>query len=112
MQTVAYAVLAAALFGAALVTTHSGLKHMDALAGARVSIPTATLLFWLGAPFVDWTAWHWAAAGIYALVGLFFPAAVTLLTFEANRRLGPTRTSNGPRGGVPIPTMERRPSSV
>jgi drug/metabolite transporter (DMT)-like permease len=63
---------------------------MDALTGARVSIPTATLLFWLGAPFVDWTAWHWAAAGIYALVGLFFPAAVTLLTFEANRRLGPT----------------------
>ena len=30
----------------------------------------------------------------------------------ANRRLGPTRTSNGPCGGFPMPTMERRPSSV
>jgi drug/metabolite transporter (DMT)-like permease len=82
--------LAAALFGAALVSTHSGLSHIDAMAGARVSVPTAAALFWLCAPFLDWSAWQWPAAGIYALVGLFFPAAVTLLTFEANRRMGPT----------------------
>ena len=89
-QSVASALLAATLFGAALVTTHTGLKHMDALSGARVSVPVATFLFWLCAPWVDWTAWQWQAAGVFALVGLFFPAAVTLLTFEANRRLGPT----------------------
>jgi len=47
MQSIACAVVAAALFGTALVTTHSGLRHMDALSGARVSIPTATVLFWL-----------------------------------------------------------------
>ena len=63
---------------------------MDALTGARVIVPTATLLLWLCAPFADWSGWHWRAVGVYATVGLFFPAAVTLLTFAANRRLGPT----------------------
>lgn len=90
MQAVAFAALSAALFGAALVTTHCGLKYLDAATGARVSIPTATLLFWLLSPFMNLAGWQWAAAGIFALVGLFFPVAVTLLTFEANRRLGPT----------------------
>jgi drug/metabolite transporter (DMT)-like permease len=92
LQATVYAVLSAALFGAALVTTHSGLKYLDAAGGARVSIPTAALLFWLLAPFVDLAGWQVTAIGIFALVGLFFPAAVTLLTFEANRRLGPTVT--------------------
>lgn len=90
MQSIACAVVAAALFGTALVTTHSGLRHMDALSGARVSIPTAAVLFWLAAPLLDLSGWHAAAAGIFALVGIFFPAAVTLLTFAANQRLGPT----------------------
>ncbi|HSE02022.1 MAG TPA: DMT family transporter [Burkholderiales bacterium] len=92
MQAIVYAASSAALFGAALVTTHSGLKYLDASAGARVSIPAATLLFWLLAPFVDLAGWQATAIGIFALVGLFFPAAVTLLTFESNRRLGPTVT--------------------
>jgi drug/metabolite transporter (DMT)-like permease len=92
LQAILYAMLSAALFGAALVTTHSGLKYLDAATGARVSIPAATLLFWLLAPVVDLAGWQAAAIGIFVLVGLFFPAAVTLLTFEANRRLGPTVT--------------------
>jgi drug/metabolite transporter (DMT)-like permease len=62
---------------------------MDALSGARVSIPTATLLFWLLAPLRDFSGWETEAALIFVLVGVFFPAAVTLLTFVANRRLGP-----------------------
>jgi drug/metabolite transporter (DMT)-like permease len=41
---------------------------------------------------VDLAGWQVTALGIFALVGLFFPAAVTLLTFEGNRRLGPTVT--------------------
>lgn len=94
MQAVLYAVLSAALFGSALVTTHSGLKYLDAASGARLSIPSATLLFWLLVPFVDVTGWQTAAIAIFVLVGLFFPAAVTLLTFEANRRLGPTVTGS------------------
>jgi drug/metabolite transporter (DMT)-like permease len=83
------AAAAAALFGAALVTTHSGLKYLDARSGARVSIPSATVLLWLLVPWLDLSGWQATAAGVFALVGLFFPAAVTLLTFEANRRLGP-----------------------
>jgi drug/metabolite transporter (DMT)-like permease len=63
---------------------------MDALSGARVSIPVATALFWLLAPFSDLSGWQVEAAAIFALVGIFFPAAVTLLTFAGNRHLGPT----------------------
>jgi drug/metabolite transporter (DMT)-like permease len=85
----ALAAASAALFGAALVTTHSGLKHLDARGGARVSVPSATLFFWLLVPWAGLPGWDMAAAGIFVLVGVFFPASVTLLTFEANRRLGP-----------------------
>lgn len=92
LQAASLAVLSSALFGAALVTTHSGLKHLDAPTGARVSIPSATLMFWLLSPVLDLAGWQAAALGIFALVGLFYPAAVTLLTFESNRRLGPTVT--------------------
>lgn len=90
MQTFAFALLAAALYGTGLVTTHYGLRHMPSLAGARVSIPSAALLFWLLSPFLGWTGWQWQALGLFALVGLFYPAAVTLLTFAGNRRFGPT----------------------
>jgi drug/metabolite transporter (DMT)-like permease len=89
IQSIACAVLAAALFGTALVTTHAGLRYMDALSGARVSIPVATLLFWLLAPLRDLSGWQSEAAVMFAVVGVFFPAAVTLLTFAANQRLGP-----------------------
>jgi len=93
LTAVVCASLSAALFGAALVTTHSGLRFLDARAGARVSIPTATLLFWLLSPTLDIAGWQAAALGLFALVGLFFPAAVTLLTFESNQRLGPNVTA-------------------
>jgi len=63
---------------------------MPSLAGARVSIPSAALLFWLLSPFLGWSGWQAQALGLFALVGLFYPAAVTLLTFAGNRRLGPT----------------------
>ena len=90
MQTFVYSMLAAALYGTGLVTTYCGLRHMQELAGARVSIPSAALLFWLLSPWIDWPAWQAQAVAIFALVGLFYPAVVTLLTFAGNRRLGPT----------------------
>jgi drug/metabolite transporter (DMT)-like permease len=93
LQAILFAALSAALFGAALVTTHCGLKYLEAGSGARISIPSAMLLFWLLAPFVDLGGWQATAIGVFAFVGLFFPAAVTLLTFAANRRLGPTATA-------------------
>ena len=80
-------------YGAGLVLTQLGLRDMAPLAGAAISVPTATLLMiaagsiaLAGQPIV------WAALPIFIAVGLLFPGAVTLLTFEANRVLGPVIT--------------------
>ena len=86
----AYALVAAALFGAALVTTQFGLRHMDALAGAKVSIPSAAASLWLLLPLRGLDGWNTQGAGVFLALGLFFPVAVTLLAYEANRRMGPT----------------------
>ena len=83
----------AIFFGTALVTAKLGLRTMDARAGAAISIPTATMLLALAAPFaLDASAFSVAAALVFALVGVFFPALVTLITFAANDRLGPSVT--------------------
>lgn len=80
-------------FGLALVTSRIGLRSLDAHAGAAISIPTATLLFVLASPFAfDSTGFTVEAIVMFALVGLFFPAFVTLLTFRSNQQLGPTIT--------------------
>jgi drug/metabolite transporter (DMT)-like permease len=84
---------AAACFGSALVVTQFGLKHAAPLAGATVSV-TLTLIAWcaLSPMLLDIEAWHIGAVALFALVGLFYPALVTLLTYESNRKLGPTLT--------------------
>lgn len=88
------ALLAAAALGAAIVSTRAGLRDMPALAGATISIPTTTLLFWALSPFwLDAGAGEASAAAVFAAVGLFYPAVVTLLVFESNRRMGPTVAS-------------------
>jgi len=77
-------------FGTAFVLTQVALRFMPARLGAAFSVPTATLLFWSLAPFsIDPAEVDLIAAGLFAVVGLLFPAAVTLLNFEANRLLGP-----------------------
>lgn len=83
--------LAAALcFGLGLVLTQFGLRHLPPRQGALVSVPAATLVLLLLAPaLVDWHGFVPQGALVFALVGLLFPATVTLLTFEANRRMGP-----------------------
>lgn len=87
------AVLSAFCFGIALVTSRIGLRTLDARSGAAISIPTATVLFVAIAPFtVDLRAFDATAAAIFAVVGVFFPAVVTLLTFRSNETLGPTVT--------------------
>jgi drug/metabolite transporter (DMT)-like permease len=88
---VVFALIAAACFGLALVVTQFGLRHLAPADGALVSIPVTAMLFWALSPFcLDPSGWQASAALLFAGVGLFFPAAVTQLTFEANRRLGPT----------------------
>lgn len=87
------ALLSAACFGAALVVVHFGLRHVPSHTAARISLTTACVLWLLLAPLLlDLSAWHAAAAAIFALVGLFYPAAVTVLTYRSNRLIGPTLT--------------------
>ena len=86
-----FAGLASVCFGAALVLTKFGLQDMHPMAGALVSIPAATVLFWCFAPLMlEQTEWIFQAIGIFAVVGLFYPAMVTVLVYEANLRMGPT----------------------
>jgi drug/metabolite transporter (DMT)-like permease len=88
------ALLSAVCFGVALVTGRVGLRTLDARSGAAISIPTATVLFAIAAPFaLDVSGFSVEAAIWFAVVGLFFPAVVTLLTFRSNEQLGPTVTS-------------------
>jgi drug/metabolite transporter (DMT)-like permease len=87
------ALCAAFLFGLALVLTQFGLKYLPPSRGAAISVPTSAILFLVLAPFLlDWGGWNPRGALIFALVGILFPATVTLLTFEANRRMGPNIT--------------------
>ncbi len=67
---------------------------MSPLAGASISVPTTTILLWALAPFLlDLSDQSRDATLVFAGVGLFFPAAVTLLNFKSNRRMGPTTAS-------------------
>lgn len=92
-MALSFAILSALCFGTALVTGRVGLRSLDARSGAAISIPMATLLFVAAAPFaLDITAFDMRAALLFAAVGLFFPAVVTLLTFRSNELLGPTIT--------------------
>lgn len=87
------ALLSSACFGVALVAGRVGLRSLDARSGAAISIPTATILFLIAAPFVfDPSGFTLRAALWFGAVGLFFPVVVTLLTFRSNERLGPTVT--------------------
>ena len=89
-----WALAAAAGLGAAMITTRLGLRYASPAAGAAIGVPSSTLVFWCLAPFLlDLGGFNLAAAGLFALVGLFFPAAVTLLTYSGNQRMGPTVTS-------------------
>jgi drug/metabolite transporter (DMT)-like permease len=80
---------AAFLIGLALVLTQFGLRRLTPSLGTLVSIPTSALLLWALAPFTYDGGWRPDAAAIFAAVGVLFPATVTLLTYEANRRMGP-----------------------
>ncbi|HSD52967.1 MAG TPA: DMT family transporter [Burkholderiales bacterium] len=87
------AVLSAVCFGIGLVTSRVGLRTLDARSGAAISIPVAAALFALAAPFaLDLSGFSVRAALLFAAIGVFFPALVTLFTFRSNEELGPTVT--------------------
>ena len=89
-----FAFASAACLGAGVVTTQFGLRSVEPLSGAAISVPAFTLLFLLlsplllvGEPVV------WRGVPIFIAIGLVFPALLTLLTFASNRALGPVVTS-------------------
>jgi drug/metabolite transporter (DMT)-like permease len=80
---------AAACQGLSLVLTQVGLRYLTPLRGACISVPSTTLAFLCLAPLLlDTGGFQASSAGLFALAGCLFPAAVTLLTFEGNRRIG------------------------
>src|SRR4029077_12398997 len=87
----ALALLASAFLGTAVVIANVVLRYLDPARGALVSIPSTTLLFWLLAVFLfRGEGSNATAVGIFAQVGLIFPALVTYLNFASNRLTGPT----------------------
>jgi drug/metabolite transporter (DMT)-like permease len=94
MAAVLLALASAALLGAGVVITQFGLRTIHPLSGAAISIPAFTLCFVLLSPvLLHGDTIEWQAVPIFAAVGLVFPSVLTLLTFAANRSLGPVVTS-------------------
>jgi drug/metabolite transporter (DMT)-like permease len=90
---VALALGAAACLGLSLVLTQIGLRYLTPLRGACISVPSTTLAFLCLAPvLLETGGFRAGSAALFALAGCLFPAAVTLLTFEGNRRIGPAIT--------------------
>jgi drug/metabolite transporter (DMT)-like permease len=84
----------AGLLGAGVVTTQFGLRTVEPLSGAAISVPSFTLLFLLASPpILAGEPVVWRGLPIFAAIGLVFPALLTLLTFASNRALGPVVTS-------------------
>jgi len=84
---------AAFFFGTGLVLTNIGFRWAAPLQGGTISIATTAVLFLVLSPIVvDWDQWNLTGALIFAVVGVFYPALVNLLTFEGNRQVGPSIT--------------------
>src|SRR5690348_6563750 len=93
MEAIILALASAVGYGLGLTLTQFGLRHVPPATGAAISIPASALLFVAAVPIgLSGTSPAWTALAMFAAVGLFFPAAATLITFAANRRLGPVFT--------------------
>jgi drug/metabolite transporter (DMT)-like permease len=89
-----FAFASAAFLGAGVVTAQLGLRSVEPLSGAAISVPSFTLLFLLLSPLIlRGEPVVWQGLPIFIAIGLFFPASLTLLTFASNRALGPVVTS-------------------
>jgi drug/metabolite transporter (DMT)-like permease len=94
LAAIVLSLTSAALLGAGAVIARVGIRYASARTGASISVPITTVCFWLLAPLslrLDHASL--AAAAMFATIGLFFPASVTLLNFESARRLGPSIAS-------------------
>ncbi len=88
------AIASAVLMALGIVLSRFGLRGMGPLQGGSVSVPTSALMFLLLSPLtVDFGNWNPRSAAIFAAAGLIYPAAVTILNFVSNQRLGPNLTA-------------------
>ena len=93
-SAVIFAFASAAFLGAGVVLAQLGLRTIEPLSGAAISVPSFTLLFLLLSPLVlPGEPVVWQGLPIFIAIGLFFPASLTFLTFASNRALGPVITS-------------------
>ncbi len=89
-----FAFASATFLGAGVVTAQLGLRTVEPLSGAVISVPSFTLLFLLLSPLLlAGEPVVWRGLPIFIAIGLFFPASLTFLTFASNRALGPVITS-------------------
>jgi drug/metabolite transporter (DMT)-like permease len=86
---VALALGASFFFGLALVLTQFGLRYARPSEGILISIPLVTVIVWLAAPVVALEGFDVRAAAVFLAIGLVYPAAVTMLTYQANDLMGP-----------------------
>lgn len=90
MQVAATALASAACYALGLVLAQLGLRRQSVIAGATISLPATASVFWIVAAFqVDPAAVRLLAFAIFFGLGFLFPVSVTLLSFHANRVLGP-----------------------
>ncbi|MGE0312153.1 MAG: EamA family transporter [Lautropia sp.] len=88
------AAASATFFAGGLIAARFGLDHLPVRVGATFSVPSAFVLFASMAPWtIDWAGFVWPAAIAFAAIGLFFPAAVTLLSFHSTEKLGSSATA-------------------
>ena len=93
-SAIIYAFASAGFLGAGVVLAQLGLRTVEPLSGAAISVPSFTVLFLLLSPVIlQGEPVVWAGLPIFIAIGLFFPASLTLLTFASNRALGPVITS-------------------
>jgi drug/metabolite transporter (DMT)-like permease len=93
LEVAALSLCAAVCLGLSLVLTQLGLRHVSPLQGASTSVPSTMAALLLLAPaMLDMSSFDMSGALLFAVSGCLFPAAVTLLTFEGNRRVGPSIT--------------------
>ncbi|WP_163848252.1 DMT family transporter [Pseudooceanicola aestuarii] len=85
--------LSAVFFSGGLVLSQVGLRRSAPLDAAAISVPTSAVMFLILSPVaVDWRGFDWHAVALFAAIGLVYPAAVTILNFVSNTRVGPALT--------------------
>lgn len=89
------ALASATCYGLGLVLMQRGLTFLPPLRGSAISVPLAFLLILAASPWmIDWAGLDLVAVAIFAAIGIVYPSAVVLLTYQSNFRIGPYMTAS------------------